>query len=173
MFNRFINNMFYHMDDFFEYDHASAQLIKAREPEIYSYCYKFAIVRNPYDRLVSEYCWKKKDKDVRSVDVENMTFSEFVKFLYDNFDKIQLKSHKEKSHLIPQSNFVLDDVEVFRFEEIDNLIGCLVKKYELNVPQEKFNSTSHEHYLSYYDDRLKGMVYDLYRTDFLLFNYPK
>lgn len=167
------NDMFYHMDDFFEYDHASAQLIKSREPEIYNYCYKFAIVRNPYDRLVSEYCWKKKDKDVRSVDVENMAFADFIKYLYVNFDYIQAKSQKEKSHFIPQSNFVLDDVEIFKFEEIDKLIGYLVKKYELPVPVEKYNSTQHEYFLNYYDDSLKSMVYDMYRTDFLLFGYDK
>lgn len=164
-------DMFYHIDDSFEYCHASAQLIKSKIPDKYSKFYKFAIVRNPLDRLASEYFWKKKDHDIRSVDASDMTFKEFVKHLYMNFDKIQAQIHREKSHLIPQSSFILDDVEIFKFENINVCYDMLCKKYSVVKLEEKFNKTEHPDYLNIYDKDTAQMVYDMYYIDFKLFNY--
>lgn len=167
------NDMFYHIDEFFEYDHASAQLIKSRVPDIYDCFYKFSIVRNPYDRLVSEYFWKKKDGDTRSIDIKNMSFEQFVVYLYNNFDKIQSNIHREKSHLIPQTLFLLDDVEIFKFEKLQELFQILQQKYSLTVPEQKYNKTDRQNFEAYYTEKLKSMVYDLYWMDFKNFAYEK
>jgi len=167
------NDMFYHIDEFFEYDHASALLIKSRERKIYDEFYKFTLVRNPYDRLVSEYAWKVKDNDRRSLNVEDKSFKDFVHEIYCNFDKIQSQIHREKSHLIPQSHFVLDDVNVFKYECLHRLVKLLVKKYNLKEQSVQHNKTDHSHYSTYYDLATQEMVYDMYQTDFLLFNYDK
>lgn len=167
------NDMFYHIDDLFEYDHASAQLIKSRVPEKYNSFYKFTIVRNPYDRLVSEFFWKKKDHDIRTVDVKDLNFKQFVEHLYANFDKMQSQIQREKSHLLPQSSFVLDDVEVFKFENMNECLDTLSIKYNLVRLDEKFNKTDHPDYLSVYDKDTAQMVYDMYFVDFKLFGYDK
>lgn len=167
------NNIFYHIDDKYEYDHASAQLIKSKEPDYYNSAYKFTIVRNPYDRLVSEYFWKKKDNDIRGVDAKNKTFSEFIKYLYDNFDDIQSRYHKEKTHFMLQSSFILEDVTVFKFENIEDCIRQIAFKFTLAVMHEKHNNTEHDCFQSYYDEKTYNMVYDMYYLDFKLFNYSK
>jgi hypothetical protein len=167
------NDMFYHIDEFFEYDHASALLIKSRERKIYDEFYKFTLVRNPYDRLVSEYAWKVKDNDRRSLNVEDKSFKDFVHEIYCNFDKIQSQIHKEKSHLIPQSHFVLDDVNVFKFENLEVLIEKLNLEYNLPILNVKHNQTSHKLFHEYYDQDTCEMVYDMYRSDFMLFDYDK
>lgn len=160
-------------NDAYEYDHASACIVKAAMPYRYKQCYKFTIVRNPYDRLLSEFAWKKQDGDKRVFDVSSTVFGDFVTRLHQNFDQVLGKPHRENSHFIPQNRFVLDDVEVFNFEQINECFESLSKRFGVPVLTTKINQSRHQPYESYYDDYLKNMVYDMYYSDFKLFGYKK
>ena len=166
-------DIFYHMTEDFEYDHASARYIKSQIPDRYQNLDKFTLVRNPYDRLVSEYFWKIKDKDTRGFEVGEMSFTEFVEKLYSQYEEILCSSQRTKSHFVPQSSFVLEDVEIFKFEQIEECLDTLSKRYGLNKPTRKHNFTEHNHYETYYTEKTKNLVYDLYYVDFLTFGYSK
>jgi hypothetical protein len=166
-------DIFYHMTEDFEYDHASARYIKSQIPDVYEQCHKFALVRNPYDRLVSEYFWKIKDKDTRGFEVGEMYFLNFVEKLYADYERILSLSQRGKSHFVPQSSYVLEDVEIFKFEEIDKCFDMLCARYGVEKPSKRHNRTEHNHYETYYTEKAKNMVYDMYYLDFLTFGYRK
>lgn len=167
-------DIFYHQGEFFEFDHSTAVYLKSHiEDERWNNFYKFTLVRNPYERLVSEFFWKKKDSDKRIIDCSNIEFPDFIKFLYQNFDKILCNTHAEKSHFIRQIDFLLPEVEIFDLQNIDFLINKLMEKYNLNKPENIFNKTKHEHFDYYYDHSTKKMVYDMYYPDFEFLKYKK
>jgi len=167
-------DIYYHQDEIFEYDHATALFLKSLiDIKIWDSCYKFALTRNPYDRLVSEFFWKKKDKDARVIDCNEIEFPDFIKFLYQNFDHIMSKNHKIKSHFIRQSDFILPEIELFKYSEIESLLEKLQEKFGVAKPNKVYNKSPHEPYHTYYDEKLKGMVYDLYYTDFELLGYKR
>jgi|TARA_B110000263_G_scaffold233657_1_gene230667 hypothetical protein len=61
------------------YNHAPASLIRARiGPQSYDSYRKFCVVRNPWDRAVSLYFWRKNRPGSENLDKE-MSFAEFVR----------------------------------------------------------------------------------------------
>ena len=61
------------------YNHAPASLIRARiGPQSYDSYRKFCVVRNPWDRAVSLYFWRKNRPGSEKLD-EEMSFAEFVR----------------------------------------------------------------------------------------------
>ena len=170
-----------------ELDHLSLLYIKSRlNNNIFSSYYKFCFVRNPYDRIVSEYFWKIKDNDTRlGINCRNTSFKDFVFHIKGKFNNLLNLPHYEVSHFIPQYMFVCD--------ENDNLMVDLVMKYEngldnefvklldimgINVPVDfslpKNNTTRsrRKKYTEYYDKETQDIIYDLYQKDFDLFDYP-
>lgn len=72
------------------------------------YDYAFLVVRNPYDRLASEYKMRKKlDPDLPEFNA--WTDEVFTGFAKDNFIN--------DNHIRPQKQFHFDGVEIFRFED--------------------------------------------------------
>jgi hypothetical protein len=167
-------DIFYHTDETFEYDHATSLFLKSKISEdIWNNYYKFAIIRNPYDRLVSEFFWKKKDNDKRVIDCSDISFSEFITYLYNNFDSIMSLPHKDKSHFIKQSDFILPDVEIFRFVNMNDTLKNLSDRFNINPHFVIENKTQHDWYEQYYNTKLKNMVYEMYYCDFILHNHCK
>jgi hypothetical protein len=168
-------NIFYHQDNTCEYDHASAKFLKQNiNPDIWNESYKFAVVRNPYDRLVSEFFWKKKDNDIRIISCRDIEFSQFVKYIFDNFNSVMSLPHKEKSHFIPQHEFVLQkEIEIHKFQNLNYLISALSNKYNLQIPSICFNKSNHNPYHTYYTKELKDLVYEMYKEDFIQFEFKR
>lgn len=169
-----------------ELDHVSIQYIKSRLPEqVFDRMYKFAFVRNPYARLVSEYFWKRKDADTRlGIDCRTMSFTQFIHTLQRKWKTLLAQPHWEVSHYMPQYLFVCDDD--------DNIIVDYIAKYEdgleqgidevfrqlgtppetpIKLPKSNVTKTSRDHYSSYYTTATRDIVADLYRKDFEIFDY--
>ena len=171
-----------------ELDHVSIQYIKSRlPPVIYHNMLKFCFVRNPYDRLVSEYFWKRKDSDIRfGIDCRTLSFTRFIHTLKRRFRFLMSQPQAEVSHYLPQYIFVCDEYGnlmvdiVAKFEEglengLHKVFTTSGKLFPRKLKLSKSNSTSssREHYSHYYTPETRDIVYELYQKDFELFNYPK
>lgn len=169
-----------------ELDHVSISYLKSRiNPDIFDNCYKFCFVRNPYDRIVSEYFWKIKDNDIRlGINCRNISFREFVLILEKKLPTLMLLPHNEVSHFIPQYKFVCDDSDqllvdlVVKYEDtlengLKNLFNNIGVTYPENFKLPKNNTTKsvRKKYTEYYDEKTQNIIYRLYKKDFDIFNY--
>lgn len=142
-------------------------------PALFEGYFKFAFVRNPWDRLVS--CWQNKivSKNYFSFgkdDLDKMkSFSEFVNFVEE------LDIENCDIHLRLQSSLIhLDAVDYLgRIETFNSDASFVFKK--LGLPPKKIVSRNvtlnKKPYQEFYDERLIAKVADIYRKDIQMFGY--
>jgi hypothetical protein len=130
--------------------------------------YKFAFVRNPWDRLVSHFFFKNRKKE--SPDVK--AFCAYI----DRVEQIVSKRehlHGEHCHLRPQVEFLSDDLDfVGRFESFESDLMKVMDQIGISrarIPHS--NKSTHGPYTEYFDDRTKKKVADIYAADIETLNY--
>lgn len=132
---------------------------------------KFTIVRNPYDRAVSEYkyrfeIWSKKQDNVSKKGLNN--------FMHDLEKKIKKNKYCYDSHFLPQHEFIDENTEVIKLENIEKDFPILMKKY--NLPEEKLPKTyKTSDKVTKYDLDKKSIEFlnKIYDKDFEKFGYNK
>ena len=133
------------------------------KPELYEDYFKWSVVRNPWDRLVSTY----KNKACKGYgpwrNFKNLTFSDFI------INKEEIKD----SHIIPQKNRLPDDIDfIGRFENYQEDFDIICDK--IGIPRQQLphkNKSKHKHYTEYYDDETRQIVAERYADDIEYFGY--
>ena len=140
--------------------------------------YKFAFVRNPWDRLVSKFNFDlQQNKGSIKPFYHNGNFDDFIKNLSDNFNYIlQLKPTQFIScHFVPQTNFVFSKKIKLdflgRFENFDQDISKLAEKFNIKKEIKHENKTNHKSYDLYYSNKTRDIVEKLYKEDIKNFGY--
>lgn len=143
--------------------------------------FKFSFVRNPYDRLVSAYFYlrqgggNKFDKGFSNEYLSEL--DTFEKFVYKFKDEPKIK---EWVHFVPQSKFIMDGKTccvdfLGRFEHIVEDMNTL--RDILKIPQKNSlvvnNSSVRKEYCEYYTKETRDIVFEIYKEDFLNFNYER
>lgn len=151
-----------------KHGHISAQQIKpVVGEEIYSRYFKFAFVRNPYDRFVS-YCafMGRKGNQFEAAPLE------FMKYI--------VKQAQPMDHVLyrPQHEFITNADGrpmidfVGRTEDMQGSYDAICQRLGIATePLGKVNSTQHRSYREYYDLDLFNRVTEVYARDLELFNY--
>lgn len=136
--------------------------------------FKFAFVRNPFDRFVSEYFWRKaryQDGNIGTFNGQKLpSFNDFTL----NLEKY---SQPREEHLFPQYKFIYEKQKlqvdfIGRFESINEDFSYACKRLgrgPLKLPHTQ--RTCHLNYKSYYSEKAKQSIYQRYKKDFLIFNY--
>jgi hypothetical protein len=135
--------------------------------EAFSRFFKFAFVRNPWDRFIS-YC--------AFMTREDSEFAERPRDVMRHF----LFKDRPADHLLffPQHTFLTDERgqlltdAVGRVEEMQASYDAIARRLGLPSTQlDKVNSTRRNDYREYYDRELIEGVAELYRRDIELFGY--
>lgn len=132
--------------------------------------FKFAFVRNPWDRLVSEYMYRKR---VHSGKAFHISLKEMLITKWTT----RQRHLSIKQHIRPQYEYVYDnDVQcvdfVGRFENLQEDFNIICDK--IGIPRQQLphkNITEHKHYTEYYDEETKSIVAKKYRKDIEYFGY--
>lgn len=133
------------------------------DEEIFSNYLKFAVVRNPWDRMVSRFFYSKKV----NIKFKNYDFEEFLKYdLENNMSVIdQYKYCSDK-----KNNFCLD--EIIKFENLNNdfnKISCLF--FNKKDMLKHLNKSDHKQYREYYNNNTKDKIYHYCKKDIEFFEY--
>ncbi|MEQ9302228.1 MAG: sulfotransferase family 2 domain-containing protein [Cyclobacteriaceae bacterium] len=142
-------------------------------PELYKDYLKFAFVRNPWDRFVSG--WLNKIVNRNAFDFSDQERVRLMKF--DQFVEFWSQKDVESCniHFRLQSRLIdLNEVDIIgRMESFNEDVRKVFKELGLplnNIPHgNKTNTRSH--YSSYYSEKSKELVSEMYHKDILLFGY--
>ena len=135
--------------------------------------FKFAFIRNPWDRVISEFHWRQTLRTRHP----SKRLDEFLKYCGH-----RLKDTKNNSrdiywaHAQTQKSFVTKDNslilnELFRFEDLPQAVKTLSIKLDIPLKLKKYNTSKHDHYSEYYNKKTREMVANLYRDDIEMFEY--
>lgn len=125
--------------------------------------YKFAVIRNPWDRVVSDHFYCKKDGFLS----EDASFRQDVKNTLDNYERWKLPCYDWLA-----KGGKVDVDRVCRFENLQDDFNLVCDDLEIKRKRlPHLNKTNHVHYSEYYDDELREMVAEKYKKDIEYFGY--
>ena len=109
---------------------------KNNELNFFNNSKKFAIVRNPFDRVISLYCYIKQHTDHHLHNrLINHDFTQFCYFLKNVGDDAITSCYE---HLCDDNGFIDDSMKIFKLEEINNNIEEIS-----DIIGEKINEIPH------------------------------
>jgi hypothetical protein len=130
----------------------------------------FTIIRNPYDRIISEYFYRK-------------TKVPFINWLNNIIKKFKVNKYVFDCHLLPQSEYVYDKngnkkIEhiIYMDQNMLNNLDILFKKYNLNLDIKKFpkKNVSNKIFSKYeLDQKTLDKIYNFYKIDFDNFGFKR
>jgi hypothetical protein len=135
--------------------------------------FKFAFVRNPYDRMVSAFFFNKKDSNDKS-------FKEFVFDMYLNNDPVTASYNPMQYHPVyqPQSVYIVINgvVEVGFLGRSENIESdwkkvCNIIGEKAELPH--VNQSKRKNWEDYYDKQTREWVHKIYKEDFINFGYGR
>ena len=133
-----------------------------------------AVVRNPFDRLVSMYFFAQKHDLGKIYDIDTGSFLSFARGFH------RLSKDENFFHAMPQVKFIEHDQSywftVVKFENLKEGIRDFIEENGLNdcfdaEKLETLNTTDHLHYSDYYDNETKQIVKDMWGCDLDAFSY--
>lgn len=129
--------------------------------------FKFTIVRNPWDRLLSQYFFRVGDDSQRGFLCrrKNTSFKEFLQ------NPFPIGHVQQFSSISNKNEDVLVDF-IGKFENLQQDFNTICDK--IGFPRQQLphkNKTKHKHYTEYYDDETKQIVAEKYAKDIEYFGY--
>ena len=146
--------------------------------KVFDTYFKFAIVRNPWDKAVSQYSYMKKRQDLRKFigmskddclkkylsliqKTNHVQWDSQYKFVTDKDDKIIVDFIGKFESFSKDVNVILEKLEI-----CNNILGF---KFPKKIPHT--NKSHRSHYREYYDAESKEIVQNIYQKDIELFEY--
>lgn len=140
--------------------------------------FKFAFVRNPWDRILSSFKylksggWNEHDRIWANEHLQGV--DSFEKFICEWLTPERLEAH---IHFWPQHWFVTDRkgnllIDYLGYlETINEDFGKIAHHLGINAQLKHTNATSKTDYRSHYTEPMKARVEELYGTDIAMFGY--
>lgn len=165
-------NSLYGIDSKYDLSHLSVQALSLYWKKNHKILDSFSVVRNPYDRLVSVYkynCLKE-------------SFVDFLRYIYKHKNRLNnaIEPHwSVPAHMKTQFSFLCDKTqkigvkELFYFEDYPQNLYSYFEQRGFSCTLPKLNVRERKNYLSFYNQKTADMVYELYKEDFIHFNYDR
>lgn len=121
----------------------------------------FAVVRNPYNRMVSFWKWETKSHQ----QFYNLSFEKWLHI-------INHWTHRPQYDFIYSNHIDINRINLIKFENLqeDFNIACDT----IGIPRQELphhNATKHTHYTEYYNNETKQIVAEKYARDIEYFGY--
>lgn len=144
--------------------------------------FNFTVVRDPVERMYSEYLWLGRkyspsaeycsgcstyDQSKWSM---TTNFSEWLKYMKDCYDE---DPYVWDNHLRKQTEFILDDTKVFRFDQLGKIMNYLNESMQMNhhpIPLPHLNRRRPKDNVINIEDEDKELIRNWYKDDYELYH---
>ncbi|MBT8074385.1 MAG: sulfotransferase family 2 domain-containing protein [Xanthomonadales bacterium] len=156
-------------------DHLTAKEIIAKIGEDkWQEAYKFTLVRNPWDKVVSLYEYRRK-KDKNRIATQNVSFADWVKMTHGSGRDTRYydnpKSFQPQVEWLKDTNGSVSIDFVGQFESINESFNHVKTVIGLDAELPHLNASRRAGYRSYYDDETRELVERWYSEDIERFGY--
>ena len=152
----------------------SREVIKVIGQKKWDAAYKFAVVRNPWDKVVSQY---KHNIKVNSSNMTNKKIS-FKDWVACTFGEPKDEIYYARSQMfLPQVEWLknyegnIDMDKIIRFENLNEGINEVFEVLCIDSKLPHLNRTPKTTYSDYYDDKSRQIVSDWFHEDIKEFSY--
>ena len=178
-----------------EYQHLTLPEIKRILPRnIFQNFFRFTIIRNPWDRLVSHFAWKDgkwaRKEELSKDDFENSLYQFYERYRQNKMLTDRMKNWYRASsiyqgnlnvwehrHLIPQywyihNYFKQSELDyIGRFENLEETWQSICRQLKTELPLEQRMVSIRKNYREYYSKKSKRIVEEIYQRDIHKFSY--
>jgi len=151
-------------------------------PRKFGECFKFSVVRNPWDRVVSAYWFLQQwadpggDPDASHCEGEERAFAFGTTTSFDQFVHERLHLCLDQPHFRPQHLYIFDgDVNRMdftgRFENLATDFAVICARLGLKASLPHDNASEHGDFRSYYTPETRNIVGEVYADDVRLLGY--
>jgi hypothetical protein len=155
-------------------DHLTAKEVIARVgQDKWNKAYKFTLVRNPWDKAVSLYEYRRK-KDRTEIASRSISFSDWVKMTYGeekNPAYYNVKSFQPQVDWLKDNEGKLSIDFVGKFESINEDFDHIKHAIGLDAELPFLNASKRRGYRSYYDNESRDIVGKWFQEDIEVFAY--
>lgn len=139
-------------------------------PEVFRRYYKFSMVRNPWDRVVSQFLFMGKRPDLREY-LGMARADPLQRYLELIVKRIHVQWEEQHRFVCDEKGDLLVDA-VGRFERFEEDVREALGKLNVTVKDvPHLRKSERRPYRDYYTDRTRYMVESIYRRDIELFKY--
>lgn len=160
------------------YMHSSAsEMVKFMGKEKFDSYYKFAVVRNTYERILSLFLWERNFKNFTLENVKETIQYNGVK----GATEVYYKNGKfpQSRGALPINFFLCDEDDnlmmdkIIYFENLNEGISKVAKKIGLPSDELNFhvNTTDHQHYSTYYTQEIIDLIDEVYELEIKKFKF--
>ena len=148
--------------------HPKASEVAQYFPDEWNQYFKFAFTRNPYERVVSDYLWRKRQTQ------EEISFTDYLHLLKSNNSRARIIHPENVSNwemITINDTLVIDEIGKYEnlekdFLKITNKI--IGKDIKLNQEKVNFNKIN---YSSFYSVKEKELVSQIFNKEIIQFGY--
>ncbi len=143
------------------YKHSTCSDLQEDEYKNY---FKFAFVRNPWDRVLSWYFFYSSFNVMKNLSTKDETFKDFI--------LNKSRSYRWSGDNQSQYNFTKCCDFIGKYENLQQDFNTVCDK--IGIQQQQLphkNKTKHKHYTKYYDKETKQIVAEKLAKDIEYFNY--
>lgn len=158
-----------------------SEFVRRESESLFRNAHKFAIVRNPFDRLVSSYHFCLKNGWLNN----GMSFREFANMPWKDIENGPypmgpvIMVNQVFQHTRPLVEHLSHDLERYdyvdeyiHFENLESELNQLLNRFSLPpVDLPNLNSTTRRKYQDYYDEETRRCVTEKFEKDLEFFNY--